>query len=207
MREGVHFIVSWKGLLMFSAIGIVINLFGRAAGSLAPLLITQHFEGGVLQLGWWQSAIGIGSVIGGVTLSVWGGFRRRIVSSLLALTLDGLAIIVIALSPPEMFGLAVAAIFCVGFLETIVFGLNGAIGQAIIPPEMQGRVFSLLMSVAQIAAPLGLLIAGPFSDAYGVKLWWALTGVVITVMGASVLFSSLDHAYRGQKNRCSTLTA
>ena len=194
MREGVHFIVSWKGLLMFSAIGIVINLFGRAAGSLAPLLITQHFEGGVLQLGWWQSAIGIGSVIGGVTLSVWGGFRRRIVSSLLALTLDGLAIIVIALSPPEMFGLAVAAIFCVGFLETIVFGLNGAIGQAIIPPEMQGRVFSLLMSVAQIAAPLGLLIAGPFSDAYGVKLWWALTGVVITVMGASAfLVPSIVH--------------
>ena len=187
MRAGLRFIIGWKGLLLFSLIGVVINLLGRAAASLSPLLITQVFKGGALELGWWQSAVGIGSVIGGVTLGVWGGFKRRVVTSLLALVLDGFAILVVALGPANVFALVVAAIFCVGFLETIVFGLNGAIGQSIIPPEMQGCVFSLLMSAAQIMAPLGLLIAGPFADAFGVRTWWLLTGITIAAMAVLAL--------------------
>ncbi len=187
MRAGLRFIIGWKGLLLFSLVGVVINLLGRAAASLSPLLITQVFKGGALELGWWQSAVGIGSVIGGVTLGVWGGSKRRVVTSLLALVLDGFAILVIALGPANVFALVVAAIFCVGFLETIVFGLNGAIGQSIIPPEMQGCVFALLMSAAQIMAPLGLLIAGPFADAFGVRMWWLLTGITIAVMAVLAL--------------------
>ena len=187
MRAGLRFIIGWKGLLLFSLVGVVINLLGRAAASLSPLLITQVFKGGALELGWWQSAVGIGSVIGGVTLGVWGGSKRRVVTSLLALVLDGFAILVIALGPANVFVLVVAAIFCVGFLETIVFGLNGAIGQSIIPPEMQGCVFALLMSAAQIMAPLGLLIAGPFADAFGVRTWWLLTGITIAAMAVLAL--------------------
>jgi len=53
---------------------------------------------------------------------------------------------------------------------------------------MQGRVFSLLMSVTQALAPLGLLLAGPTAEAFGVPFWWVLTGIIITVMGTSALF-------------------
>jgi MFS transporter, DHA3 family, macrolide efflux protein len=48
---------------------------------------------------------------------------------------------------------------------------------------MQGRVFALLLSISQGMAPLGLLLAGPIADAFGVRFWWALTGIVITAMG------------------------
>jgi len=184
MREGLHFVVSWKGLWMFSAIGMAINLLGRAAIALLPILVTKHFGGKALEFGWMQSAVGIGAIIGGVTLGIWGGFKRRILTVLLALALDGMVIMVIALTPVEAFSIAIVAIFMAGFLETIVFGMSGAIGQAIVPPEMQGRVFSLLSSLGQLMAPLGLAIAGPVADAIGVQYWWLLTGILITVMGA-----------------------
>ncbi|MCL5995990.1 MAG: MFS transporter [Chloroflexi bacterium] len=187
MRAGLHFILGWKALLTFSLMGVLIYMFGRAANSLTPLLITKHFNGGALELGGLQSAAGIGAVIGGVTLGIWGGFRRRTVTSLLALALDGLAIIAIGLSPQNAFAMAVVFIFIVGFLEAMLMGLNGAIGLAIIPPEMQGRVLSLLMSVQLLMAPLGLLIAGPFADTFGVPMWWVLTGAVISLMGVSAL--------------------
>jgi len=187
LREGLHFVLSWKAVLMLSVVGIVINMLGRAAASLTPLLVMQHFGGGALQLGWWQSAVGAGSVVGGVTLGVWGGFRRRVVPMLLALVGDGLAIIVIGLSPREAFLLAMVTMFFVGFLETIVMGLNGAAFQAIIPPEVQGRVFSLLISVSQGLSPLGLLLAGPTADVFGVRLWWVLTGIIIVLMGSGAL--------------------
>ena len=187
MREGLRFIMGWKALLMLAAIGVVINMLGRAAGALTPLLITQHFQGGAAELGWLQSAEGIGAVAGGVTLGVWGGLRRRVVTQMLALVLDGLAIVAIGLSPREAFGLAVAIIFFVGFLEAFILGLSGAIAQAIIPPEVQGRVFALLISVTQGLAPLGLLLAGPTADAFGIRFWWVLTGIIVAAMGGGAL--------------------
>jgi MFS transporter, DHA3 family, macrolide efflux protein len=187
IREGLQFILHWKALLMLAALGIVINMLGRAGGALTPLLVFQHFRGGASELGWWQSAAGIGTVIGGAVLGFWGGFRRRVVTQMLALAVDGLAILVIGLSPQGAFLLAVAIIFIVGFLEAIVLGLSGAIFQAIVPAEVQGRVFALLISVTQGMAPLGLMVAGPTADAFGVRLWWVLTGIVITVMGAGAL--------------------
>jgi DHA3 family macrolide efflux protein-like MFS transporter len=162
-------------------------MLGRAAGSLLPLLVVQHFHGGAVELGWLESTAGIGTLLGGVILGVWGGFRRRVVTQMLALMLDGLAIIAIGLSPPEAFGLAVVVICFSGLLEAIALGLSGAIAQAIIPPVMQGRVFALLLSVTQGLAPLGLLLAGPTADAFGVQVWWMMTGVVIAAMGAAAL--------------------
>jgi MFS transporter, DHA3 family, macrolide efflux protein len=52
---------------------------------------------------------------------------------------------------------------------------------------MQRRVFALLLSVRQGMAPLGLLLAGPIADAFGVRFWWVLTGIMITAMGGGAL--------------------
>jgi DHA3 family macrolide efflux protein-like MFS transporter len=187
IREGLQFILSWRALLMLAVIGILVNMLGRAAGSLMPLLVAQHFAGGAVQFGWLQSASGMGLLLGGLILSIWGGFRRRVVTQMLALMLDGLAIIAIGLSPAEAFGLVLVVIFCSGLLEAIALGLSGAIAQAIIPPVMQGRVFALLLSATLGLAPLGLLVAGPTADRFGVQVWWVLTGVIITAMGAGAL--------------------
>jgi DHA3 family macrolide efflux protein-like MFS transporter len=41
------------------------------AYSLTPLVVTAHFGGGAMELGWMNSALGIGTVVGGVVLSAW----------------------------------------------------------------------------------------------------------------------------------------
>jgi DHA3 family macrolide efflux protein-like MFS transporter len=78
-------------------------------------------------------------------------------------------------------------ILAVGFLEAIIFGMGGALFQMLVPPQMQGRVFSWLLSVTQLLTPLGLLVAGPLADAWGVRTWWVMTGIMLVVMGASAL--------------------
>jgi DHA3 family macrolide efflux protein-like MFS transporter len=41
---------------------------------------------------------------------------------------------------------------------------NQAIWQSKVPPDIQGRVFSVRRLIAQITAPLAMLIAGPLAD-------------------------------------------
>jgi len=187
MRDGFRFVWDWKGLLWFSLLSTLFNMLGGAAAALRPLVVSEHFGGGALELGWLQSAAGIGTLLGGIVLGVWGGFRRRIHTALLALILDGVAIAVFGLLPAHAFGAAIGTMFVAGVLEPISIGSMGAIAQAIVPPEMQGRVFSLLMAVGRATLPLALAVAGPVGDALGAQVWFLLAGIALTGVGLVAL--------------------
>jgi DHA3 family macrolide efflux protein-like MFS transporter len=167
---------------------MAVNLLLYPALSLQPLLVTNHFKGGALELAWLQSAFGIGFVAGGITLSAWGGFKRRALTGVLALVLSGLGFALVGLTPANLFWLAVGAMFFAGFMTVIVNGSIFAMLQAVVPPEVQGRVFTVVMSGSGMMAPLGLSIAGPVADALGVRAWFVTSGLVMMILGAGALF-------------------
>ena len=183
IRTALRFVWGSKALLLVVALGIAVNTSGRAAGALQPLLVSGHFQGGALELGWLQAAAGLGALCGGITLGLWGYLRRRVIVQLLALALDGIAIIAGAAAPAD----ALVAMYVSGFLEAVVLGLSGAIFQAIVLPELQRRLFELLRSAVQAITPLGLLVAGPVADAVGVRWWWVVTGLSITMLSVSAV--------------------
>src|SRR5262249_39263206 len=63
-----------------------------------------------------------------------------------------------------------------------------AVLQANVAPDMQGRVFSLITALATAITPLGLLIAGPFTDAFGPRVWYVGAGVLGLAIGVTGFF-------------------
>jgi DHA3 family macrolide efflux protein-like MFS transporter len=63
-----------------------------------------------------------------------------------------------------------------------------AVIQASVAPEMQGRVFTLLVSSVKAASPLSLIIAGPIADLVGVRIWYVVAGVACLLMGVAGFF-------------------
>jgi len=59
MWDGLMFILGWRGLLYLTLVGLAVGILGRASASLLPLMVSRHFRGSALQLGWWQSGYGI----------------------------------------------------------------------------------------------------------------------------------------------------
>jgi hypothetical protein len=57
-----------------------------------------------------------------------------------------------------------AASFFTIFFIPILNGSNQAIWQAKVAPDVQGRVFAARRLIAQISAPLAMLVAGPLAD-------------------------------------------
>ncbi len=188
LREGLHFVWKWPALTSIFAIAAISDLLTNPALSLGPLLIYGHFGGGARELSWMQSMFGTGFVVGAVTLSVWGGFKQRIVTAYLAQVLWGVSMAVIGLTPAHAFPPVVGMAFIVGFVTPISMGSLTAVFQSIVPPDKQGRVLALYQSIARMAAPLGLAIAGLAGNRIGVPTWFLVAGIATAVMSAGALF-------------------
>lgn len=199
--EGFRCVWSRRGLFLLFVTAAVGGAFVHPVFTFVPLLITQHFGGGAIELGWMQSVYGFGFVAGGAILSVWGGFRQRIVTSMMGMSVIGLGIFVVGLVPAAAFPLALVLWFLVGLALPVGLGPLRAIYQSTIPPEMQGRFFTLNQAVVRAMAPLGLFVAGPLADAFGVRILWIITGAVL--VGLALLRVLTPAIYRlGEPESC-----
>ena len=186
---GFRYIIAWRGLVILLGLVMVINFFFSATEPLTPLLIAYHFKGNAQQLAWWFSSYAIGTILGGIILGAWGGFKRKVVTAQIGLILMGLATMLIGLISSNLFWIGLAANTALGLLLPIINGSYGATLQASITPEMQGRVFAFILSAASFVSPIALMIAGPFADAFGIQLWFLIAGISCTLMGIAGFFS------------------
>ena len=157
LLEGLRFIWHWPGLLMLIGVYAMVHLLVAPSMALMPLLVTDHFQGGVLQLAWLQSAAGVGLVVGGITLGIWGGFKRRMVTAMMALVLLGVGMLGIGFAPDSAFSLAIGSMFLVGLAISYVTSLRLAVLQASVPPEIQGRVLTVALNGTAATDPIGLM--------------------------------------------------
>lgn len=177
MVTGFRFVWQWQGLFfMFLVLG-GLRFFMAPAFSLLPLMVTEHFGGEALELGWINSAHGFGFVAGGFLLGIWGGFKRRTATAVLGLAGLGLGSLLFGLVPADAFWLAMVAMFLRTMMLPMVRGSVIAIFQIHVPPDLQGRVFNLLLSSLSLMAPVGLALGGPLADAYGVPIIFVITGI------------------------------
>lgn len=188
LREGLLYVWNWVGLRLIMAMAMIINLLINPAFAILPILVIKHFHGGALELAWLQTANGIGMILGGLTLGIWGGFKKRIVTAMMAIILAGIFVIVVGLTPSTLFLLAGGGLFGFSFMNSIANGIFFASMQAIVPPEIQGRVFTLLISLSTGMTPLGLAIAGPVADSLGERVWFMIGGLSFIIMGISSFF-------------------
>ena len=188
MRDGFKYVLAWPGLLWILAMATIINLLLTPASALMPILVSKYFGGDALQLAWTETAWGIGVVLGGLVLSVWGGFKVQIKTSLVGLVLLGGGMAIIGFTPATMFALTLAMMFVTGFGNPLTNGPLFAVIQSVVAPEMQGRVIGLIASVAAAMSPLGLMIAGPISDRLGVQTWFVAGGIVTILLALGAAF-------------------
>lgn len=187
VHEGLRYLAGWPGMLAILLMATLINFLLNPAFALLPLLVTRHFNGTAIHLGWLESGYGIGVVLGGLLLSVWGGFRRKLWTSMSGLFVLGAGAIGMGLLPPPAYPLALGLMFWMGIANPITNGPLFALVQARVAPEIQGRVFTVISSLATAMTPLGMLIAGPVAEWLGLQSWYIVGGVGCVLMSIIAL--------------------
>ena len=169
IKGGFIYIYRWKGLFYVLFFALVINLLISPAFSLLPLLVTKHFHGTAIHYGYMESVVGIGIVLGGLGLGIWGGFKRKVLTSAMGIAGMGIDALTLGFAPGAIFTVGLAGIFIIGLMNPIANGSLHAIIQSRVEPGYQGRVITVTNSIATGLTPLALMVAGPLSDRFGIQ--------------------------------------
>jgi MFS transporter, DHA3 family, macrolide efflux protein len=194
VREGLAYVSKFKGMMIILGMAAMVNFLFNPAFSLMPLLVTRIFHGGAMQLGYLESAMGIGVIVGGLTLGVWGGFKRKVFTSMCGLIGMGVGTLMIGFSSASFLWMAILGMVVFGMMNPIANGPLFALLQANVRPEMQGRVFTLVASLTGLMSPLGLIAAAPVAETLGIQFWYVIAGIFAILMGVSIaLIRSVVH--------------
>ena len=201
-RQGVQYIFSWPGLIGIMIISSLLNLLLTPAFSLMPILVTNHLQGGAVQLAWLNTTFGVGIIIGGALLGIWGGFKRKITTSMFGLLGMAIGVLLIGFAPFAGFWWVITGMAFVGVMNPIANGPFFAVLQSVVAPEIQGRVFTVIGSVSMLMSPIGLAIAGPLSDRFGVQIWYRVGGfaallMILLIYATPAIFNLEEQMKRG----------
>lgn len=176
--EGIRYTYQWRGMFLLIIGATMINMLATPAFSLLPLYVTKHFMKGAGELAWLESAMGVGVIVGGLALGLWGGFKRKTMTITIGIFIMGIGIIGLGLLAKDMFATAVVLMAGLGVANALANGPIGALFQTKIPHEMQGRISMVVNSLASAASPLGLLFAGPLADKLGLPFFYTIAGLM-----------------------------
>ena len=183
--EGLKYVFTWKGLLAILIMAMLINFLVNPAFMLMPLLVKNHFQGDAWHLGLMESGWGIGLIVGSLLLSIWGGFKRKVITSMVGLIGMGAFTLLVGFAPATLFGMAVVGMSLAGFMNPIVNGPLMALLQSRVPADKQGRIFTLINSGSAAMMPLGIALAAPVAENLGIQAWFLAGGFITVLMGVA----------------------
>jgi Major Facilitator Superfamily len=159
---GFRYIFARPSLLGLQLVFFFGNLcFGVAYTVLAPMILLRTGNDSA-SLGLVQSAGAIGGVVGGIAMSAWGGFKRRVHGVLAGWAVSSFFFALMGLTKWIPLWIALNALSSI--LVPLINGSNQAIWQSKVAPDLQGRVFSARTLIAWMTNPISPLIAGTLAD-------------------------------------------
>ena len=152
---------------------------------LSPLFsiyVRDILHSGVFLYGVVSSAVGVGLIVGTMTVNRFGRERSKksIVLAGLMACAAGVALLGIFRAIPA----AVATTFTMGFGISFVVVAAQTVLQQETPPAMLGRVSSSYMSVFSLAQVLGLLLSGHLAVWFGIRAVFLLCAAALALIVA-----------------------
>ncbi|MCJ8155547.1 MFS transporter [Chryseobacterium sp. SSA4.19] len=184
LGEGITLV--WKDhglkrlfLLLGSIVLVIMPTF-----TFVPLLVKEHFNGGVEEVGLMEGLAGAGMVAGGILVTIMAP-KRKMTWILTGLGLSCFAVSLTALMPANLFWAAAFWWMISSFTFIFANAPLTALLQTIIPNQIQGRVLSLLNMIMALAAPVGLMVANPLGEWLGLQWLFIIVGFLAGIVAFS----------------------
>lgn len=203
MAEGFGYMVRtpWLlGTLLYASVMVLVVMGPLEV--LVPFLVKERLDGGPGAHAMVLAAFGIGGALGSLGMGAARMPRRYL--SWMNLTWGVACLPFVAMVFAEAVWQVVAAGFVMGALFSAPMVIWGTLLQRRVPPHLLGRVASLDFFVSLSLMPVSMALAGPVSEAIGLRATFIVAGVVpvvagvVTVVWARLPQDELAHPLRDE---------
>ncbi len=184
-KDGLSYIAKNRVLRDVILLLALVSLIGMPYTVLLPVYAKEVLKGGAQNYGFLMGAIGIGALIGALSMASKRAVKGIGKNIILACLIFGSALL--SLSFIKNFFLALIVIALAGFgmvSETIT---SNTILQLYTEEGKRGRVMSFYTLAFTGMTPFGSLLAGTLSHQFGVKIAFLLSGLVV-ILGALIFY-------------------
>jgi len=171
-----------QGLILLSFLGPMLLI--PFTSGLFPVYIKKVFDLGATELGLMLALIGVGSIVGTITLASLGNLKRPGLLVALSILVGVVSLVILAQST----GIIMAYFGCllIGLSFTGFQTLIGAMLQQSITAEFRGRIAGLFMA-SWGTVTLGSLVAGAFAEFQGASFSTMIGAAAMLVYGSLVI--------------------
>ncbi|OUV67613.1 MAG: hypothetical protein CBC93_04930 [Gammaproteobacteria bacterium TMED133] len=173
LRAGIRYLFRTPvvaGLMLLTSVSF---LFGTTLNTLLPAFNSDVLAGGPDDLGLLLTGMGIGAIIGSLTMAKMGNLNHKGYWLLSISGFWGLGLVGLAFT--QNFLQAILMIAVIGFLSALALSMNRSVLQLQTERHMRGRVMSFDM-MAHGLMPLGLIPIGYISEVASIGTGLATSG-------------------------------
>lgn len=170
-----------KRLLLYQL--IILFLISPSA-FLTPLMVNRTFGGDVWRLTVSEMTYSLGMILGGLLITSWGGFHKKMHTTMSAGAFYG--ILMIGLGSVPVFFLYLVCNTLIGVTSPCYNAPVTVTIQERVPQEMHGRIFSFMQTAASCALPLGMAVFGPMADVLRVQSLLTGSGILVVIVSLGV---------------------
>jgi MFS transporter, DHA3 family, macrolide efflux protein len=183
-KAGLGYVKTHSFLIPFFLYLFMVLILVSPVAFLSPLQVVRSFQdvgSNYYRLTLVEVSFSLGMVIGSGVVAWWGGFKNRIVTAGLSISLMGVGVF--------MLGVVNQFYVYIGFmlLQGVVLPFYNTpmmvIIQEQVEPAYMGRVMSLSTMINAIAMPIGIMIFGPLADVLTIESLMIISGLGMVGFG------------------------
>ncbi len=182
MKLGFIYIKEHPYLISFFSFFAVTLFLITPAAMLSPLQVARTFGSDVWRLTAIEIAFSGGMLLGGFFISLWGGFKNRMVTILISTAF--MAVCSAGLGIATSFTLYIVIMAILGITAPFFHTPSAVMIQEHVEESFLGRVFSVNTMLFTSIMPLGMLIYGPVAENIRIETIMIITGIVMFVFVA-----------------------
>jgi MFS family permease len=182
LRDGLAYVRATPIIGYLVIFAGLVGVFGVNFNVWMPLLAKQELDTGPGGFGLLMSSLGIGALVGALTLAFRskGASVERMVATGLVLGLSEVVLgLATEIAPRLILAMVISAF--VGYGLTSTMAMANTVVQSTAPDELRGRVMSVYIMVSTGVAPLGALLAGAVANAANTSVSILLGGIITTL--------------------------
>lgn len=148
---------------------------------LSPLLVERSFGNEIWRLTANEIVWTVGSLVGGIFVSLYSNFKDKIRTISLCLVAFGITFALLGIAGNFIVYLIIMGTS--GLFMPVIATAQTVLIQETTPPTMLGRVFSIIQIISASAVPVSILIFGPLADIVSVEVILIVSGILLVLVG------------------------